>query len=117
MRFGGDHDIRRGRDAQPDHAVAAYDFDVLMAAPGAGDDLRKKLAMPISALDLSVRASNALETEGIQTVGELVSKTEDELVKLKNFGRTSLREVEKKLQAMDLAFGLNVDTVLGEKKG
>jgi len=87
------------------------------SVPGVGDDLRKKLAMPISSLDLSVRASNALETEGIQTVGELVGKTEEELVKLKNFGRTSLKEVEKKLQAMDLTFGFDVGTVLGEKKG
>jgi len=90
---------------------------VVAASTGVGDDLRKKLAMPISSLDLSVRASNALETEGIQTVGELVGKTEEELVKLKNFGRTSLKEVEKKLQAMDLTFGFDVGTVLGEKKG
>lgn len=102
--------VTPARPAAPAAPVAA-------AIPGVGDDLRKKLSMPISALDLSVRASNALETEGIQTVGELVSKTEDELVKLKNFGRTSLREVEKKLQAMDLTFGLDVGTVLGEKKG
>ena len=58
--------------------------------------------MPVSTLDLSVRASNCLESEGIQTVGDLVSRSEDEMLKLKNFGRTSLNEVKKKLQAMDL---------------
>ena len=63
----------------------------------------EKLAMPISALDLSIRASNSLEAEGIQTVGELISRTEEELVKLKNFGRTSLKEVEKKLEALGLS--------------
>ena len=66
-------------------------------------DLDEKLAMPISALDLSIRASNCLETEGVQTVGELVAKTEEELLKFKNFGRTSLKEVEKKLEALGLA--------------
>ena len=71
------------------------------AAVGSGSD--EKLSMPISALDLSIRASNCLEAEGIQTVGELVAKTEEELLKFKNFGRTSLREVEKKLESLGLS--------------
>lgn len=90
-----------------------------VAAPAAGGDasadLRRKLALPVSALDLSVRAGNALEAEGIQTVGELVGRTEEQLLKLKNFGRTSIKEVEKKLQAMELSFGMDVAAVLGAK--
>ena len=87
------------------------------AAPVAGgDDLKKKLAMPVSSLDLSLRASNCLEAEGVQTVGDLVAKSEEELMNLKNFGRTSLREVQKKLQALDLHVGLDVAAALGEKK-
>jgi DNA-directed RNA polymerase subunit alpha len=95
------------------------------AAPGAGpgapaggegsDDLRRKLALPVASLDLSVRAGNALEAEGIQTVGELVGRTEEQLLKLKNFGRTSIKEVEKKLQALELSFGMDVASVLGSK--
>lgn len=86
------------------------------AAAGDGsDDLRRKLALPVSSLDLSVRAGNALEAEGIQTVGELVGRTEEQLLKLKNFGRTSIKEVEKKLQAMELSFGMDVASVLGSK--
>jgi DNA-directed RNA polymerase subunit alpha len=81
-----------------------------------GEDLKRKLAMPVSTLDLSVRASNCLESEGIQTVGDLVARTEDEMLKLKNFGRTSLNEVKKKLQGMDLSFGLDAATALGENK-
>ena len=81
-----------------------------------GDDLKKKLAMPLSSLDLSIRASNCLEAEGVQTVGDLVAKSEEELMKLKNFGRTSFREVQKKLQALDLTVGLDVAGVLGDKK-
>jgi hypothetical protein len=101
--------------ASPSAPAAA----VATSAPAAGgegsDDLRRKLAMPVSSLDLSVRAGNALEAEGIQTVGELVGRTEEQLLKLKNFGRTSIKEVEKKLQAMELSFGMDVASVLGSK--
>ena len=92
------------------------------AAPSAprpalgGDDLRKKLSMPIAALDLSVRARNGLEAEGIQTVGDLVGRNAEEMAALKTFGRTSLKEVEKKLQGMDLSFGMDVAALMGEKK-
>ncbi|MCC7140107.1 MAG: DNA-directed RNA polymerase subunit alpha [Planctomycetes bacterium] len=86
-------------------AAAPVAAPVATAAPA---DLKKKLEMPVSALDLSVRASNALEAEGIQTVGELVRRTEEQLLKLKNFGRTSVKEVEKKLQALELSFGMDV---------
>ena len=80
--------------------VAAPRTDVAPAAAAGADE---KLSTPISALDLSIRASNCLEAEGIQTVGELVAKTEEELLKFKNFGRTSLREVEKKLESLGLS--------------
>jgi DNA-directed RNA polymerase subunit alpha len=93
--------------ATPGAAAATSDGEA--AAPAAAtDDLKKKLAMPVSALDLSVRAGNALEAEGIRTVGELVGRTEEQLTKLKNFGRTSVKEVEKKLQALELSFGMDV---------
>jgi DNA-directed RNA polymerase subunit alpha len=88
------------------------------AAPApaeAGDEAQKKLAMPISALDLSVRASNCLEAEGIQTVGDLVARTEDDLLKLKNFGRTTFKEVEKKLQSLGLSFRAKAAEVGGQK--
>jgi DNA-directed RNA polymerase subunit alpha len=82
------------------------------------DEQRRRLTMPISALDLSVRASNCLEAEGIQTVGDLVSRTEDEMLKLKNFGRTSLREVEKKLESMGLRFRAGAaEAATPEQKG
>ncbi len=103
----------------PGASPSAPAVAVAPSAPAAGgegsDDLRRKLAMPVSSLDLSVRAGNALEAEGIQTVGELVGRTEEQLLKLKNFGRTSIKEVEKKLQAMELSFGMDVASVLGSK--
>lgn len=79
---------------------------------GSGDDeTRRKLELPIAAMDLSVRASNCLEAEGIQTIGELVSRTQDELMALKNFGRTSLKEIAKKIDEMGLTLGMDTDAL------
>jgi DNA-directed RNA polymerase subunit alpha len=62
--------------------------------------------MPISELDLSVRASNCLESARINTVAELVSKAESDLLKVRSFGKTSLREVKRKLADLDLSLGM-----------
>ena len=48
----------------------------------------------------------------IKNVGELVRRTKDDLLEVKNFGKTSLREIEKKLKELDLALGMDVDAVL-----
>lgn len=69
--------------------------------------LRERLALPISDLDLSVRASNCLEAENIKTIGDLVSLSEPGLLALKNFGRTSLREVKMKLTHVGLSLDLD----------
>ena len=86
------------------------------AASSGGDDyadLRRKIELPIAALDLSVRASNCLEAEGIQTIGEVVARSHDELMNLPNFGRTSLREITRKLEEMGLRLGMDVDEIRG----
>ena len=62
-------------------------------------------------MDLSVRASNCLEAEGIQTIAELVSRSQDELMALKNFGRTSLKEIAKKIEEMNLSLGMDVEAI------
>jgi DNA-directed RNA polymerase subunit alpha len=72
------------------------------------EELNKKLSMSISELDLSVRASNCLETAYIATVGDLVSKTEEQLLDIKNFGKTTLKEVKKKLAQLNLTIGMPV---------
>jgi DNA-directed RNA polymerase subunit alpha len=64
--------------------------------------------MPIADLDLSVRASNCLESARIDTVAQLVSFTEPELLKLRSFGKTSLREVKRKLMDIGLDFGMSM---------
>ncbi len=60
------------------------------------------LAKPISDLNLSVRARKCMTKLGIQTVGELLSHTGDELLECKNFGVTSLNEVREKLRELNL---------------
>lgn len=79
------------------------------------EDLRLKLSMSISELDLSVRSANCLASERIETLGELVSRTEADLLKVRNFGKTSLREVKKKLSELSLYLGMDVESILGKK--
>ena len=78
------------------------------AAAGVDEGLIRKLNMPISELELSVRASNCLESARLYTVGQVIMQTENELLKLRSFGRTSLREVKKKLNEMGLELGMDL---------
>ena len=63
----------------------------------------KVLEMTIEELDLSVRSFNCLKRANINTVEDLISKTEDEMIKVRNLGRKSLEEVEHKLAMMGLS--------------
>jgi len=78
------------------------------AAASVDDELMRKLATPITELDLSVRASNCLESAKIQTVADLVSREESDLLKVRSFGKTSLREVKRKLTDMRLSLGMDL---------
>ncbi len=81
-----------------------------VAAPSREDlQVRERMALPISDLDLSVRASNCLESENIKTIGDLVRLKVDDMLTMKNFGKTSLREVEQKLAHLGLRLGQDVD--------
>ncbi len=77
---------------------------------GDGGDpvLEAKLNMPLADLRLSVRASNCLESERISTVRELVVRTEDQLLELRNFGDTTLMEIREKLSELGLHLGMRV---------
>jgi DNA-directed RNA polymerase subunit alpha len=77
-------------------------------AASVDEELIRKLNMPISELDLSVRASNCLESARIQTVADLVAKSDADLLKVRSFGKTSLREVKKKLQDIGLDLGITL---------
>ncbi|MBY0312185.1 MAG: DNA-directed RNA polymerase subunit alpha [Phycisphaerales bacterium] len=77
-------------------------------AAGVDEELIRKLNMPIGDLDLSVRASNCLESARIATVADLVVRTDADLLKVRSFGRTSLREVKKKLTDIGLDLGMKL---------
>jgi DNA-directed RNA polymerase subunit alpha len=74
--------------------------------------LEAKLNMNISELNLSVRASNCLESENIMTVRDLVSRSEDQLLEVRNFGETTLTEVQHRLRDMGLHLGMRVSPQL-----
>lgn len=67
----------------------------------------------VEELELSVRSSNCLRDAGIRTLGDLVRKSEAEMLKYRNFGRKSLQELVDILTDMGLHFGMDVDTILG----
>jgi len=72
-------------------------------------DLNPNLFKSIDELELSVRATNCLKAANIQLVGELVQRTEQSMLKTKNFGRKSLDEIRRVLDAMTLKFGMTVE--------
>jgi len=72
------------------------------------EELAKKLSTPVEELELSVRTSNCLESVKVETVGQLVVMTEADLLKVRSFGKTSLREVKRKLADMGLSLGMTV---------
>ena len=70
------------------------------------EELAEKLNVPIPELELSVRAGNCLESIKVETVGQLVRMTEADLLKVRSFGKTSLREIKRKLTDMGLSLGM-----------
>ena len=75
---------------------------------GIDEELAAKLAMPVEALELTVRSSNCLESNHIETVGQLVAISESEILKIRSFGKTSLREIQRKLADLGLSLGMPV---------
>ena len=71
-------------------------------------ELQRKLRMSLHELELSVRSNNCLEGAQLETVGQLARLTEAELLKIRSFGKTSLREVKRKLEDLGLSLGMNV---------
>ena len=78
------------------------------AAASVDEELVRKLIMPIGDLNLSVRAGNCLETADIRTIRELVQKDEGDLLAVRSFGKTSLREVKRKLEELGLSLGMRL---------
>ena len=78
------------------------------AAAAVDEELIRKLNMSILDLDLTVRSSNCLELASIDRVAQLVSLNDRELLRLRSFGRTSLREIKRKLDDLNLTLGMQL---------
>jgi len=74
------------------------------------EPLNPNLFRSVDELELSVRSANCLQNANIRYIGELVQKTESEMLKTKNFGRKSLNEIKEVLGSMDLELGMKLDT-------
>jgi DNA-directed RNA polymerase subunit alpha len=80
------------------------------------EKLRELLGRSVDELELSVRSSNCLRRANIKTLGDLVRRTEQEMLKYRNFGKQSLKEIREILEGMGLHFGMDVDAIFGTRK-
>lgn len=78
--------------------------------------IRTLLKMRVDELELSVRSSNCLRAANIQTIQDLVTKSESEMLKYRNFGRKSLNEISAILDEMGLAFGMDISKFVETQK-
>ncbi|HWI57198.1 MAG TPA: DNA-directed RNA polymerase subunit alpha, partial [Bacillota bacterium] len=76
--------------------------------------LKKLLNMSVNEIELSVRAANCLNNANITTVGQLAMKSEQEMLKYRNFGKKSLNEIKEKLAALGLTLGMSFEPDLLE---
>jgi DNA-directed RNA polymerase subunit alpha len=94
-----------------------YEFESVAAEVSEEQNkLRKLLNMSVNEIELSVRAANCLNNANITTVGELAMKTEQEMLKYRNFGKKSLNEIKEKLEALGLSLGMKFDERLLDTK-
>ena len=92
-----------------DLADDQVDQELEVAEGGLSIEVQEKLDLPRAELKLSVRADNCLEMAQIETIGQLATMTEGQLLALRSFGKTSLREVRRKLADMGLTLGMQQD--------
>jgi DNA-directed RNA polymerase subunit alpha len=97
-----------------DHTNIFINFEEELEAELSSDERKpeirnENLNRSVEELELSVRSYNCLKNANIQTIGELVQKTEAEMLKTKNFGRKSLNEIKEILQGMGLSLGMKLD--------
>lgn len=79
-------------------------------------ELQEKLRLPVTELELSVRSSNCLREARIKSIGELVKKTEQDMLQYRNFGKKSLTEIKEILKGMGLSFGMDIPKEPKKKK-
>ncbi|HCF59965.1 MAG TPA: DNA-directed RNA polymerase subunit alpha [Myxococcales bacterium] len=82
---------------------------VAAEVPQAEEKLNENLFKSVDELELSVRSANCLQQANIRTIGDLVQKSEAEMLKTKNFGRKSLKEIKEILSEMGLSLGMKLE--------
>ena len=97
-----------------DHMSIFINFEEELEAAAAGEERKPEirndnLNRSVEELELSVRSYNCLKNANIQTIGELIQKTENDMLKTKNFGRKSLNEIKEILSGMGLGLGMKID--------
>ena len=96
-----------------DHMTIFINFEEELETETRGEEKpqirNENLNRSVEELELSVRSYNCLKNANIQTIGELVQKTEAEMLKTKNFGRKSLNEIKEILASMGLSLGMKID--------
>ena len=97
-----------------DHMSIFINFEEELEAAAAGEERKPEirndnLNRSVEELELSVRSYNCLKNANIQTIGELIQKTENDMLKTKNFGRKSLNEIKEILTSMGLSLGMRLD--------
>jgi len=98
--------------AEPGPEIGMEDKAEAAGGDQVDHELERKLNMSLAELELSVRATNCLESEGITTVRDLVIRTDEELLEVRNFGETTLKEVKTKLQERGMHLGMKLPASL-----
>ncbi len=86
-----------------------YEEDKKQEVDEEKERIRTQLRRSVDELELSVRSSNCLQAANIRSLGDLVQRTESEMLKYRNFGRKSLSEIGKILEELNLSFGMNLN--------
>ncbi len=89
-----------------EETVAEQITEEVVTEEAIDEELVEKLKTPVQELELSVRANNCLEAVKVETVGRLVKMNEADLLKIRSFGKTSLREIKRKLADIGLSLGM-----------
>jgi len=100
--------LKRHLDLFVDDDLYAIEFEEEVEAEDQEDKLQKLLSMPINEIELSVRSANCIKAADIQTIGDLVRKTEAEMLKYRNFGKKSLDEIKSILSGLGLSLGMEL---------
>lgn len=103
--------LREHLNAFVDYGKREVTFEEEVTKPKEENRLKKLINTSIDEIELSVRSSNCIKSANIKTIGDLVSRTEAEMLKYRNFGKKSLNEIKKVLTGLGLSLGMNMDEI------